>query len=65
MTAQQTLALKISAHPTAALMVVARTLNLDTREEAAIVLTEVLDCLIDRLEEPAFVAFCGELEAAL
>jgi len=64
MTSHQTLAFKISAQPTAALQAIARVLVLDPRDEAPIVLTEVLDCLMARLNEPAFVAFCGELEAA-
>jgi len=64
MTAQARITGIIARQSDASLRDMARRLQHDHRDGAEVVLSAVLDALMARLSESAFVAFCAELEAA-
>lgn len=63
MTAQQKITAKVSRLSVAALKDMAKKLMVDTRDEAGIVLSAVLDTLMAKMPEDKFVSFCEEMEA--
>ena len=63
MTAQEKIANKVAAIKIADLQVMAEALVADMRDEAGIVLSAVLNALMNKMPEADFVAFCEKLEA--
>lgn len=53
---------KIEAQPTAALQAMAKQLVSDMRDGTDLVLSKILDVLMNRLPEAEFVQFCEGLE---